>query len=222
MQSISVRSARGAIAAARFVALCTASLSSCAAHCSFAAVRRAGDAGCLERCSSVSRRWRKHLCVRSAASLEHCSLLLLQVEPRSLDPSLAQPCCECSNDHFAHGKVAKEIGKTRQLIPFKTGLRAHFLVCAGAFDLHIAAGTPSCYFLAACEARRSADPCARCTAALLVWAPPRRRRGATGSTPRGMKAAFGAAGGGTAGRRVPHGLGRGTALRRRSDRETHI
>ena len=218
MQSISVRSARGAIAAARFVAL--ASLSS-AAHCSLAAVRSAGDGGFLERCSSLSRRWRKRLsaCARGVA---RCTALLLplQVEPPSLDPPLGQPCCECSNDHFAHGKVAKEIGKTRQLIPFKTGLRAHFLVCAGACDLHISAGTPSCYFLAACEARRSADPCARCTAALLVWAP-RRRRGATGSTPRGMKAACGATGGGTAGRRVP-GFGRGTALRRRSDQETHI
>ena len=160
-------------------------------------------------------------CARGLARALHCPLLLSKW---SLGPGpvAEQRCFECSNDHFAHGKVAKEIGKTRQLIPFKTGLRAHFLVCAGAFDLHIAAGTPSCYFLAACEARRSADPCARCTAALLVWAPPRRRRGATGSTPRGMKAAFGAAGGGTAGRRVPHGLGRGTALRRRSDRETHI
>ena len=220
MQSISVRSARGgAIAAA--AAVRQASLST-AAHCSLAAVRSTGDGGFLERCSGLSRRWRKRLsaCARGVA---RCTALLLplQVEPPSLDPPLGQPCCECSNDHFAHGKVAKEIGKTRQLIPFKTGLRAHFLVCAGAFDLHIAAGTPSCYFLAACEARRSADPCARCTAALLVWAPPRRRRGATGSTPRGMKAAFGAAGGGTAGRRVPHGLGRGTAPTSERPRDTH-
>ena len=196
----------------------------CCAHCSLAAVQRAPVMAFLGALLGLIRRWRKHWSAhsRGVARCTAASLLLLQVEPRSLDPSLAQPCCECSNDHFAHGKVAEEIGKTRQLIPFKTGLRAHFLVCAGAFDLHIAAGTPSCYFLAACEARRSADPCVRCTAALLVWAPPRRRRGATGSTPRGMKAACGATGGGTAGRRIPHGLGRGTALRRRSDRETHI
>ena len=106
MQSISVRSARGgAIAAA--AAVRQASLST-AAHCSLAAVRSTGDGGFLERCSGLSRRWRKRLsaCARGVA---RCTALLLplQVEPPSLDPSLAQRSCEGSNDRNTHGDVAK-------------------------------------------------------------------------------------------------------------------
>ena len=109
MQSISVRSARGgAIAAA--AAVRQASLST-AAHCSLAAVRSTGDGGFLERCSGLSRRWRKRLsaCARGVA---RCTALLLplQVEPPSQDALLAQRSCECSNDQTAYGMAAKEDG----------------------------------------------------------------------------------------------------------------
>ena len=87
MQSISVRSARGgAIAAA--LCLCFAPLVLCLLLVGRRATRT-GDGGFLERCSGLSRRWRKRLsaCARGVA---RCTALLLplQVEPPSRDASL--------------------------------------------------------------------------------------------------------------------------------------
>ena len=145
----------------------------CCAHCSLAAAQRTGDGGFLERCADVSRRWRKRLSARSRGVARCTALLLLSPSGAShLDPSLSSAVARAQMTTLRTERSRKNLQKPATLIRLKTGLRAHLFVCAGALDLHIAAGRASCYFLAACEATRSADPLARSTAALLVSALP--------------------------------------------------
>ena len=79
MQSISVRSARGAIAAA----LCCTVL-----ECLLTALavpRSTGDDAFSERCASLSRRWRKRLSACALASSPHCLLCCLSKWSLGLD-----------------------------------------------------------------------------------------------------------------------------------------
>ena len=85
MQSATMRSApRGAMAAAHHEALVPT-------------VSRSAMQACqVDRGSACLR------ALAVAALPPCCSLWLLQVESRSLDPSLGQRSCECSNDHLMH------------------------------------------------------------------------------------------------------------------------
>ena len=111
-------------------------------------------------------------CLRAlAASLDALPCCCLSKwSLRAWTRRLVSPAASAQTTSLRMERWRKNLQKPATLIRLKTGLRAHLLVCAGAIDLHIAAGRPSCYFLAACEATRSADPLAGSTAALLVSA----------------------------------------------------